>query len=1445
MSALPFVFLTSELNVVASTTLQQGQPPSHIQIGKHFYRPHVDDIKQEFFKVKSLGSGTAEEWVKGLDNRGKEKRLDLARWERWEASGGVQRMRGDEPVEIQENVVKGKYQPSTTLPARLESFQSQPVSGLSKIPVVTNYPTSSTRFITHPIPSIPQFRELNYFFGLYFSNINIAATTLPQRFDSPVQNGFGPFPRPFYPTPRLERTIVEVDKLKAARKAEIERRCLLLDPPISPAVLSHMASFQAALQIIKPFDDSAWEMLKPRLLSQRADAQLREDDRVAQLVERLYQDGRAKEAREIVDREWEDTQIVIRNRIGAYADEIIRDKWALGKKVNKETSPKFAAEILIYVRKRFYAEIAKDDAAAQAAGQNAQMDPPNGPFARKLTLENMRWVFDTKIKPHTDQYRKELFLCNGCENFKWYAFEGVCQHYASKHTSALSSGSIVVHWRAEWPQEPPFNPEANLVKNLSFPGPSSATSYANGTPTSALTFGYGGFQGSSLPIAPPTHLPPAPAYQSLPGPYSGPPQVPQIPEPYPQQQPAPFVPAQFQTYPQTFQASQYQAPQANGYQPYGAYPQPSFEMQYTSALPLVYEASQVNQPFPISNPESSVPIQTQTLPVATEVPSHIPPVVHRTEAYNSQLQDIALIAKGLWNSTAGVKDMPGSVRVYTILYHLLQRSREKYADDPSLSMLIDGIQNIKKMRPVRNINGLACKTCTLERASRPINPHTVSSKGSGTTDRKLYSFPQLLNHFQSAHIENAKPNAYKSPSDIDWKTDMVELPHKKKIRALSGSSGMDEYKLLLVKEALPDAFEPDTPEPEVEAPQQIYRELPQEKGHQLAPSKDKHEQYYTMPLQRSPSPPETGQDVFDTSVVIPPTAKSRFANSSEDYAGQPPVNYIDRRVASPMDDRRHTLLQVEDDQRISSCDNRFYTAQLGSYRQLDDRDKRDRISRTPAIVSRLRAIPPHPEYDHQEADLLPRLIEKAGRLAKPQSPQYQKQPSGARVSEIYYRGEPRPRSVANISKTSVSQQWSRVEVGDRGSEDGELRNQLKANDVTATKTTSTSTEARIAAEQFLNNMLPADLSEHAVTKAEESQRQDEEVLTSRWAVERAEGIRPICKPAVEQEQRPPYGSRGEEYQAPSQRSIKRNNSLSPSNARPKFEHVSARQPQYLPYDYDDRIEAAPRPVYVRRRSPDMVDRHYVVDDAIYDERQINQQAHSRNARYTGYEGLRYEDEPPVSRSPVYVIDPMPERRQYRAVSPGGRRYAQEPIYEARPSQQPIEQVAYERVPRQEYYRVYSDEQAQPRRPQYETQIEYVRVADPQGDYVIERPVRREQREHEPIYDSYGETPRYEEASRQRQPIYEEERRQRQPVYEDDPRQRQPVCEDDPRQRQAVYDEEPRQRQAVYEEEPRQRQRQPAYDRAPLSRNDPAYYEEYDPRHPAPPPEASFRPLRYE
>lgn len=62
-----------------------GDPP----LTKIFLSEQVETLKDEFLSVKTLGTGAVEEWLKGLEERGKEKRLDADRWGKWELSGGL------------------------------------------------------------------------------------------------------------------------------------------------------------------------------------------------------------------------------------------------------------------------------------------------------------------------------------------------------------------------------------------------------------------------------------------------------------------------------------------------------------------------------------------------------------------------------------------------------------------------------------------------------------------------------------------------------------------------------------------------------------------------------------------------------------------------------------------------------------------------------------------------------------------------------------------------------------------------------------------------------------------------------------------------------------------------------------------------------------------------------------------------------------------------------------------------------------------------------------------------------------------------------------------------------------------------------------------------------------------------------------------------------------
>jgi hypothetical protein len=276
-------------------------------------------------------------------------------------------------------------------------------------------------------------------------------------------------------------------------------------------------------------------------------------------------------------------------------------------------------------------------------------------------------------------------------------------------------------------------------------------------------------------------------------------------------------------------------------------------------------------------------------------------------------------------------------------------------------------------------------------------------------------------------------------------------------------------------------------------------------------------------------------------------------------------------------------------------------------------------------------------------------------------------------------------------------------------------------------------------------------------------------------------MRRMCQPSVEPQRRTHESLKDDNRAVASTgRPISPAKELGSHNGYIVHERAPLQSRQVRTYAYDDRyIGSVPEHTLTRERSPELVDHRYKLNNVVYrDERQSSHGTHRTPSRYARYESVRLENDRARSRSPVYVkMGSQPG--QYREHSPVPRPLHQEPIYRTRTPQAPVEEVAYERAPRQEYYRVYADE-SRPRQPQYVETYEYVQVSDPQRDFMIRRPARREP---EPIYATYEDD------------IYT-----RQPVYET---------------------------------------------RAPVSRSDPAYYEEYDPRHPAPPPATTVRQVRYQ
>lgn len=236
-----------------------------------------------------------------------------------------------------------------------------------------------------------------------------------------------------------------------------------------PSTLAFMEAFKASIKIAMPLNDSAWEILKPRLLAQRVPAE-REEQRqnAASRNPAMKPDELAlfeEEQRVAQENEanmWSELKIPSRDRIQQYAREFIRQTWSDGRGVTKATASKFAAEVLCHVRQRFGEDLAGEDRMLALKGMAFPQDSESLLF-RRLKLKDMKWTFDELVKPHTERFGKDLFLCRVCDNIqKLFSFESVIQHYAAKHTHELSHGNAVVYWDADWPVDPPFDPSPNI-----------------------------------------------------------------------------------------------------------------------------------------------------------------------------------------------------------------------------------------------------------------------------------------------------------------------------------------------------------------------------------------------------------------------------------------------------------------------------------------------------------------------------------------------------------------------------------------------------------------------------------------------------------------------------------------------------------------------------------------------------------------------------------------------------------------------------------------------------------------------------------------------------------------------------------------------------------------------------------------------------------------------
>ena len=528
-------------------------------------------------------------------------------------------------------------------------------------------------------------------------------------------------------------------------------------------------------------NDYAWSVLQPRLLAQLEAAEQAEVDHVARVAslpaksaDRKHQEGNTREVKEAMDRDWEESQRPTRDNLSAIAEDFITQNWDRGSAVTFENSPKFAADLLTYVRHTFYASRVKEGSprlSEQEQASNGQSD-----IKPSLVLDDMKWVYDNKLRPLIEQFRRDVFLCSGSDcdrNTRFYGFEGIVQHYGARHTNSFSVGNVVVAWReAEWPEEPPFHPDPISVK------------HAHHTSASGTGFNsyYSGFSraGTSTPHMP-SHLP-----QASPGPLQ-----------YGGQYNGPFPPPQAASSATPgFAYTQLHAPPADSYSypslgPAGYAPQvgPNSYMQSPATMnPTVI-------PAPVMLPPAGQG-------VADTLPNGIEDVTYSTSSFDKQVSIIIRTAQDVWKQTSGIKDIPNSLRIYVLLHRIISKFHVEFNHEPNLTHINDALSNHETPRALKHAPGLSCKACQME------SRHLAGTFNAKSEERKTYTVLNLLSHFRTQHLPllQTSPSQGQLAPPMDWKEDMIELPSERFISGLIHAPGMDDEKLLVIATVFPSLF---------------------------------------------------------------------------------------------------------------------------------------------------------------------------------------------------------------------------------------------------------------------------------------------------------------------------------------------------------------------------------------------------------------------------------------------------------------------------------------------------------------------------------------------------------------------------------------------------------------------------------------------------------------
>jgi hypothetical protein len=628
-----------------------------------------------------------------------------------------------------------------------------------------------------------------------------------------------------------------------------------------------------------------------------------------------------------------------------------------------------------------------------------------------------------------------------------------------------------------------------------------------------------------------------------------------------------------------------------------------------------------------------------------------------SEIYQIQLEEMATIARETWFATSGIKDLPGSVRISVVIHHVVSNFTTKFANEPSLAMFMDGLNNHIAMKPIRSVNGLACKSCA-------SSSDGISSGHSGAFpsrprhvppgDRKpIFTLPTLLVHFQTSHIERVKPpivpqGGITTPR-LDWKEDMVELPEVSMISGLLRAHGMDDNKLQLLAKVFPQAF--PSPLPRL-GPANNTGPVPVMK-------QDDGVQQVIEPSSRCTSAtidPNLSRGGSRNGLYVSHLQRPR--SDTQSVAPSPTAAYLPSRGSVSNIERRHPAYYVP------SGPN-YHEHPVARYPQLQGRRDEDQLSRIPgdhdgerynqaplfhgngtsdeyrAEEERMRGAGTPPPTDPRER-FGDRYYDRGVSRVRPNAPrgnsdyvEYERcrSPSYHRCSSMRISPIQSPLSPRNRDKGKTQ-----LRAAGEGSEDGEVGDGAIA---VKNRASSDSSLAEVnPAERFLQEYLPGDdAAEEYKRKTAEHDRRKEEKLKARWIADR-EADEQKRKVADEAADAPSSGIASQNAENNARDVSMRNNNM--GSALENGDEGSPTSGDWVQrrFEYGVVERYGRSPPLCRRveKSPELVDPRYVRPITSYkNERYSNENLRRPRSRYEQYEAYRQE------RYRNRSISPLPTR----------------------------------------------------------------------------------------------------------------------------------------------------------------------------------------------------------